>query len=214
MGLWLQRARGSDPRDQTHRATSDAAALRGLSFGYSFDGIGNRLTSSNDTRISGYTQQRSQPIHAAHRAELLRGDWRSGCGGHRLGDGRGAGLSGGAARQILFGHVPVNNASGAVWQKLSVTAVKNQPAIGGQEQPDLIQKSADASRYIAPATESFAYDADGNLTPGQPLDLSVGRGKSAGQHDHAADGDRRRSPGAEAGLCLRLEKPAHPQRSL
>ncbi len=73
--------------------------------------------------------------------------------------------------------LPLANASGAVWQSATNLAVLQQGT-----NADIIDTNI-GNIFLPSATETFTYDADGNLTQDGRWTIPVGRGEPDAQHD-------------------------------
>jgi len=142
-------------------ADTPSQEVRGFSYDYAFDGIGNRTSATeydheNNARVSSYTAnalnqytQRTVPGYACVRGSAtntatvtVNGNtaWRLG--------------------EYFYGSDEADNAASAIMKELDITAVVNPP---GTNTPDLVE-SVTGKVYVAKSPEAFTHDDDGNLT--------------------------------------------------
>ncbi len=143
------------------RRTLDSAEVRGFDYDYAYDPIGNRICTTNydeqgNALVSSYSAnalnqytQRTVPGHAAVRGEILtnatvtvneRPVWRSG--------------------SYFYGGDSADNTASSVYKDLEIYAAINP---SGTNTPDTVYATT-GTVFIARTPESFAYDADGNMT--------------------------------------------------
>jgi RHS repeat-associated protein len=128
---------------------SDSTALAGYQFGYTFDGMGNRLTATRGTRTASYTPNpldqyasRTVPgyVNVLGKAASSAMVTVNGTAATRQGDG------------YFQAELPVDNSSGPAWPSILVAGAN------GSDNAQL------SGHLFLPATpESFSYDLDGNL---------------------------------------------------
>ncbi len=135
------------------------APVLGQQFDYTFDDTGNRKTATQDTRQATYTPNnlnqytsRTVPGYvnvlgtASNNATVtLWGDNGQYSPTTRKGE-------------YFRGELYANNATGAVWLTITNVAVLNNGA-----NPDIVTNAVGRT-FVPKTTETFAYDADGNLT--------------------------------------------------
>ena len=140
---------------------SDGSTVAGQQFDYTFDDIGNRKTTTRDTRSANYTPnslnqytQRTVPGYvnvlgtATNTATVSLWSPQSTnfyTGTTRKGD-------------YFRGEMPFNNSTGAMW--LTIT---NVAALSNYTGADIVTNTV-GKLLLAKTPESFTYDADGNLT--------------------------------------------------
>jgi RHS repeat-associated protein len=138
------------------RSDSASQALPGHQFGYNFDTVGNRLTSSRGSQTSSYLRnslnqytQRTVPgmigvVGTAATGTLVTADFQS------------------TTRQgpWFSTDLTVNNGPAAVWKQFDVVAVKSNAGPNGEDDVAAATRTA----FVAKTPENFSYDLDGNLT--------------------------------------------------
>ena len=164
--LPVQDAYGYNPRSEVvsaRRTLADTPSqeVRGFSYDYAYDPIGNRLTSTeydheNNMLVSSYTanalnqyEQRTVPGYVGVRGTATNTATVTVNGNPtwRLDD-------------YFYGGDSADNSLTAIMKQLAITAVYNPP---GTNNPDVVT-SQTGRVFVAKTPEQFQYDDDGNLT--------------------------------------------------
>ena len=172
-GSWLiraKRAAGSPRKDgilynNNADTQAQAAPEPGLAFGYAFDAIGNRTSSTvsgaataGAAHVTGYTANalnqytgRTSPGVAVARGVVHEAAALT--------------VNGGEPTLLRSGERwlwerAVDNSGGAAWQGVEVVATRAGVGQGGGD----VSTTRSGAVYVPPASEAITHDADGNLT--------------------------------------------------
>ena len=137
----------------------DGAVVAGQQFGYSFDDIGNRTWTTNNSRPAHYLANSLNQYTSRDVPPFLNGlgSANSNATVTLWADN---GLYAPTSRKgdYFRGELPLNNSTGALWLTITNLAVLNNGTSAD------IVSSAVGNAFLATTPEVFGYDADGNLT--------------------------------------------------
>jgi RHS repeat-associated protein len=135
--------------------------VRGSDYRWTFDDIGNRRTATPNAAVSNYTAnalnqytQRTVP-----RTFDVTG---AAAAGTTVSVTLNGGLPQSTTRQgeLFYRQLPVGNTAAAETQQLKITAVKSAAGLDGAD----VVTTSERNVFVPSSPETFAYDADGNLT--------------------------------------------------
>lgn len=136
---------------------SSGTAVPGEQFGYSFDGIGNRIGTTVNGRSASYNpnllnQYTSRDVSGA--VDIL-GMADPGATITANDEPTVRGTNG-----TFYKALSVSNSTAPVWQAVKVVGVKNNEGPSGDD----VVAEQDGSVYVPKTPEQYIYDSDGNLT--------------------------------------------------